>query len=52
MSNSKKDTKPIIMAFTAMKPTERIILINDKILEKINTFKYLGYNISYEEDKI
>jgi hypothetical protein len=40
------------MAFTAMKPTEGLICIKNKILEQINHFKYLGYNISYEEETI
>jgi hypothetical protein len=47
-----KDKKTIIMAFTGMKQTERKIRIHDKILEQINHFKYLGYNISYKVETI
>jgi hypothetical protein len=34
-----------------MESTGSKICINGRILEQINTFNYLGYNISYREEK-
>jgi hypothetical protein len=39
------------MTFTGMEPFRIKICINDGILEQINTFKCLGYNISYKGEK-
>jgi hypothetical protein len=40
-----------VMAFKGRKPVRSKICINNKILEQVNTFNYLGYYLSYEEEK-
>jgi len=40
-----------IMAFTWMEPIRSKILISDRSLEQINTFKYLWYSISPRREK-
>jgi hypothetical protein len=46
MTISCKKSK--VMEFIGQEPVLCKIIINDKIFEKVNEFKYLGYQISYE----
>jgi hypothetical protein len=39
------------MCFRGAGSIRRLIFINDGILEQINNFNCLGYNISYEGEK-
>jgi hypothetical protein len=39
------------MAFEGTEPIRNKIVIDNKILEQVNTFTYLGCNISYQEEK-
>ena len=39
-----------IMAFYGKDPVPSKICINNQILERINVFMYLGFNLSYLED--
>jgi hypothetical protein len=39
------------MVFRGMEPIRSKICSNDRILEHINTFSYLGYNVSYKREK-
>jgi hypothetical protein len=39
------------MAFKGREPVRSKICINKKTLEQVNTFNYLGYYLSYEEEK-
>jgi hypothetical protein len=41
--------KTKVMAFKVRQPVRRKICINNKTLEQVNTFSYLGYYLSYEE---
>jgi hypothetical protein len=43
--------KDKIMAFKGTEPVRRKIVIENMILEQVNTFKYLGCNIAYQEEK-
>jgi hypothetical protein len=43
--------KTRVMDFRGMEPIRSKICINDKTLKQRNTFNYVGYNISYEEEK-
>jgi hypothetical protein len=47
MDINTEETK--IMAFRGTEPIRSKICINNEILKEINTYNYLGYNISYEE---
>jgi len=38
------------MAFKGRDPVRTEIVINNKIVEKVNSFKYLGNMISYEKE--
>jgi hypothetical protein len=49
MKISHQKTK--IMAFKGTEPVRSKIVIDNMILEQVNTFTYLGCNISYQEDK-
>jgi hypothetical protein len=49
MKISHKKTK--IMAFKGTEPLRSKIVIDNMILEQVNTFKYLVCNISYQEEK-
>jgi hypothetical protein len=49
MKNSHQKTK--IMAFKGTEPIRSKIVIDNMILEQVNTFIYLGCNISYQEEK-
>jgi hypothetical protein len=49
MSISIQKTK--IMAFSGKYPVRTKICINNKMLEKVNTFNYLGCTLSYEGEK-
>jgi hypothetical protein len=49
MSISIKKTK--IMVFSGKDPVRSKICINNKTLEQVNTFNYLGYILSYEGEK-
>jgi hypothetical protein len=49
MKISHQKTK--IMAFKGTEPIRSKIVIDNMILEEVNTFTYLGCNISYQEDK-
>jgi hypothetical protein len=40
-----------VMAFKGRDPTRTKIVINNKIIEQVNTFNYLGYLVSYEKEK-
>jgi hypothetical protein len=40
-----------IMAFSGKDPDRSKIYINNKTLEQVNTFNYLGYILSYEGEK-
>jgi hypothetical protein len=40
------------MAFNGRDATRSKIVINNKIIEQVNTFKYLGNLISHEKEKI
>jgi hypothetical protein len=50
--NTEKETK--IMAFRGMEPIGGMISINGGILEQIDTFNYLIYNIciTHEEERV
>jgi hypothetical protein len=48
MEISHKKTK--IMAFKATEPIRSKIVIDNIMLEQVNTFTYLGCNISYQEE--
>jgi hypothetical protein len=39
------------MAFKGREPVRSKICMNNKTLEQVNTFNYLGYYLSYEEEK-
>jgi transposase len=39
------------MAFKGTEPIRSKIVIDNRILEQVNTFTYLGCNISYQEEK-
>jgi hypothetical protein len=39
------------MAFKGREPVRSKICINNKTLKQVNTFNYLGYYLSYEEEK-
>jgi hypothetical protein len=39
------------MAFKGREPVRSKICINNKTLGQVNTFSYLGYYLSYEEEK-
>jgi hypothetical protein len=39
------------MAFSGKEPVRSKICINDKTLEQVNTFNYLGCILSYEGEK-
>jgi hypothetical protein len=41
--------KPKVMAFKGRTPIGSKICLNNKILEQVTKFKYLGHNISYRE---
>ncbi|KAJ4440460.1 hypothetical protein ANN_08601 [Periplaneta americana] len=43
--------KSELMAFLGNEPVRSKICINNKIIEQIKNFSYLGYQISYEEEK-
>jgi hypothetical protein len=43
--------KTKVMAFKGQEPVRSKVCINNKILEQVNTFNYLGYYLSYEEEK-
>jgi hypothetical protein len=43
--------KTKVMAFKGRKPVRSKICINNKTLEQVNTFSYLGYYLSCEEEK-
>jgi hypothetical protein len=43
--------KTKVMAFKGRKPVRSKICINNKILEQVHTFSYLGYYLSFEEEK-
>jgi hypothetical protein len=45
MEISTEKTK--IMAFCGKEPVPSIICLNNKILERVNEFKYLGYKLSF-----
>lgn len=47
ISTSKSKT----MAFKGSLPLRVKIVINDQIIEQVNTFKYLGYNVTYGTNK-
>jgi hypothetical protein len=49
MSISIEKTK--IMAFSGKDPVRSKICINNKTLEQVNTFNYLGCTLSYEGEK-
>jgi hypothetical protein len=49
MKISHQKTK--IMAFKGTEPIRSINVIDNMILEQVNTFTYLGCNISYQEEK-
>jgi hypothetical protein len=49
MSISTEKTK--IMAFLDKDPVRSKICINNKMLEQVNTFNYLGCTLSYEGEK-
>jgi hypothetical protein len=49
MDTSHQKTK--IMAFKATEPIRSKTAIDNMILEQVNTFTYLGCNISYQEEK-
>jgi hypothetical protein len=38
------------MAFKGAEPIRSEIVIDDMILEQVNTFTYMGCNISYQEE--
>jgi len=38
------------MSFKGRDPVRTKILIDNKIIEKVNSFNYLGYMISYEKE--
>jgi hypothetical protein len=40
-----------IMAFRRMEPIGSRICIDDRMLKQITIFSYLGYNISYKEER-
>jgi hypothetical protein len=44
--------KTRVMALRGMEPIRSKICINNKTLKQQNTLNYLGYNISYEGEKI
>jgi hypothetical protein len=44
-------TKTKTMAFKGKPPIRTKIVINDTILEQVSHFKYLGSDISYENNK-
>jgi hypothetical protein len=43
--------KTKIMAFKGREPVRSKICINNNTVEQVNTFNYLGYYLSYEEEK-
>lgn len=43
--------KSKVMAFLGKEPVRSKICINNKIIEQVKNFSYLGYQISYEEEK-
>jgi hypothetical protein len=49
MEISHQKTK--IIAFKGIEPIRSKIVIDNTILEQVNTFTYLGCNISYQEEK-
>jgi hypothetical protein len=49
MKISHQKTK--IMAFKGTEPIRRKIIIDNMILEQVNTFTHLGCNISYQEER-
>jgi hypothetical protein len=49
MEISQKNPK--ILAFKGTELIRSKIVIDNMILEKVNTFTYLGRNISYQEEK-
>jgi hypothetical protein len=49
MSISIEKTK--IMAFSGKVPARSKICINNKMLEQVNTFNYLGHTLSYVSEK-
>jgi hypothetical protein len=42
--------KTKIMVFKGKEPIRSNICVYDKPIEKVSSFKYLGYNISHEKD--
>ncbi|KAJ4431805.1 hypothetical protein ANN_20410 [Periplaneta americana] len=40
-----------VMAFLGKEPVRSKIFINNKIIEQVKNFRYLGYQTSYEEEK-
>jgi hypothetical protein len=50
-SMDKNAEKTRVMSFRGMEPIRSKICINNKTLKQQNTFTYLGYNISCEEEK-
>jgi hypothetical protein len=49
MEISHQKTK--IMVFKETEPVRSKIVIDNRILEQVNTFTYLGCNISYQEER-
>jgi hypothetical protein len=49
MKISHQKTK--IMAFKGTEPISSKIVVDNMILKQVNTFTYLGCNISYQEEK-
>jgi hypothetical protein len=49
MEISHQKTK--IMAFKGTEPVRSKIVIDNRMLEQVNTFTYLGCNISYQEER-
>jgi hypothetical protein len=43
--------KSKVMSFEGIDPTISKIVINNKIIEQVNTFNYLGNLVSYEKEK-
>jgi phage major head subunit gpT-like protein len=44
-------SKSKTMAFLGQQPVHSKIVIENKILEQVNTFNYLGCHVSYEGEK-
>lgn len=49
MEISKEKTK--VMAFSGENPIPSKIMINNTLIERVNSFNYLGYNLSYITDE-